>query len=143
MVRIGTIEEAYKVFMLIPELDRYLSFQELKEKLADNYLVVVAEHEGILIGFKLGYPVSTSEFYSWLGGVIPAYRNSGVAQTLLDFQEDWVKISGFKSMSVKSMNRFPSMLRLLIKNGYKIKSVENFGDSDKERIEFIKTLSRI
>jgi len=35
------------------------------------------------------------------------------------------------------------MLRLLIKNGYKIKSVENFGDSDKERIEFIKTLSRI
>jgi len=140
MVRIGTIEEAYKVFMLIPELDRYLSFQELKEKLADNYLVVVAEHEGILIGFKLGYPISTSEFYSWLGGVIPAYRNSGVAQTLLDFQEDWVKISGFKSMSVKSMNRFPSMLRLLIKNGYKIKSVENFGDSDKERIEFIKRL---
>ena len=132
MVRIGTIEEAYKVFMLIPELDRYLSFQELKEKLADNYLVVVAEHEGILIGFKLGYPVSTSEFYSWLGGVIPAYRNSGVAQTLLDFQEDWVKISGFKSMSVKSMNRFPSMLRLLIKNGYKIKIVENFGDSDRE-----------
>ena len=140
MVRIGTIEEAYKVFMLIPELDRYLSFQELKEKLADNYLVVVAEHEGILIGFKLGYPVSTSEFYSWLGGVIPAYRNSGVAQTLLDFQEDWVKISGFKSMSVKSMNRFPSMLRLLIKNGYKIKCVENFDDSDKERIEFIKRL---
>ena len=132
MVRIGTIEEVYKVFMLIPELDRYLSFQEMKEKLADNYLVVVAEHEGILIGFKLGYPVSTSEFYSWLGGVIPAYRNSGVAQTLLDFQEDWVKISGFKSMSVKSMNRFPSMLRLLIKNGYKIKIVENFGDSDRE-----------
>ena len=140
MVRIGTIEEAYKVFMLIPELDRYLSFQELKEKLADNYLVVVADHEGILIGFKLGYLISTSEFYSWLGGVIPAYRNSGVAQSLLDFQEDWVKISGFKSMSVKSMNRFPSMLRLLIKNGYKIKSVENFGDSDKERIEFIKRL---
>ena len=140
MVRIGTIEEAYKVFMLIPELDRYLSFQEMKEKLADNYLVVVADHEGILIGFKLGYPVSTSEFYSWLGGVIPAYRNSGVAQTLLDFQKDWVKISGFKSMSVKSMNRFPSMLRLLIKNGYKIKSVENFGDSDKDRIEFIKRL---
>jgi len=140
MIRIGTVEEAHKIFMLIPELDRYLSFQEMKEKLAGNYLVVVAEHEGILIGFKLGYPISTSEFYSWLGGVIPAYRNSGVAQSLLDFQEDWVRKSGFISISVKSMNRFPSMLRLLIKNGYRIKSVESFDDSEKERIQFIRRL---
>jgi ribosomal protein S18 acetylase RimI-like enzyme len=140
MIRVGTIEEAHKIFMVIPELDRYLSLSEMKEKLVGTHLVSIAENQGTLIGFKLGYQISEDEFYSWLGAVIPAYRNSGVAQSLLDFQEGWVIKSGFKSISVKSMNRFPSMLRLLIKNGYRIKSVENFDDAKKERIGFIKRL---
>lgn len=142
MIRIGTIEEAYEIFLNVPELDAYLSLQKMKERLADrDYLVAVAEHDGVLIGFKIGYKISDDEFYSWLGGVIPIHRQFGVAQTLLDFQESWVRNAGLKYISVKSMNRFPSMLRLLIKNGYKIKNIKFFDDPDNERIEFIKTLN--
>lgn len=140
MIRVGTVEEAYEVFLNIPELDRYLSLQEMKDKLSGVHLILVAEVEGLLVGFKVGHPKNNTEYYSWLGGVVPAYRHAGVAQELLSFQENWVKSSGFKCISVKSMNRFPSMLRLLIKNSYKIKEVEFFGDSERERIHFVKAL---
>ena len=143
MIRIGAVEEAYEVFLNIPELDRYLSLQEMKDKLSGEHLIIVAEIEAHLVGFKIGYQKNTSEYYSWLGGVIPFYRRSGIAQKLLDFQEDRVKRSGFDYISVKSMNRFPSMLRLLIKNSYKIKEVEFFGDSERERIHFVKALGEI
>lgn len=141
MIRIGTLEEAYKIFLKIPELEQYLSLDQMRARLACGYLVAVAEHEGVLVGFKIGYPQNNVEFYSWLGGVIPDYRHSGIAQKLLEFQEEWAKNSGFERINVKSMNRFPSMLRLLIKNGYKIMEVESFGCSERERIKFIKSIN--
>ena len=142
MIRIGTVEEAYEVFLNVPELDQYLSLQEMKERLNSEHLVIVAEVDQILVGFKIGYLESNVEFYSWLGGVVPKYRQAGVAQELLLFQEHWAKKLGIKNISVKSMNRFPSMLRMLIKNGYKIESVEFYGDSEKERINFVKPLEK-
>ena len=38
------------------------------------------------------------------------------------------------------MNRYPAMLRLLIRNGYQIRLVEHFGETARERIHFIKPL---
>jgi hypothetical protein len=38
------------------------------------------------------------------------------------------------------MNRYPAMLRLLIRNGYRICAVEHFGETARERIHFIKSL---
>lgn len=140
MIRAGTVEEAYEVFLKIPELDQYLSLQEMKERLSRPHLIIVAEIDQILVGFKIGYLKNNVEFYSWLGGVVPKYRQTGVAQELLLFQESWAGELGAKSISVKSMNRFPPMLRMLIKNGYKIQGVEFYGDSEKERINFVKQL---
>lgn len=140
MIRAGTVEEAYEVFLSVPELDQYLSLQEMKERLCGEHHIIVAEIDHILVGFKIGYLKDNAEFYSWLGGVLPKYRQTGVAQKLLLFQENWVRKLGVKSISVKSMNRFPSMLRMLIKNGYKIQGVEFYGDSEKERINFVKQL---
>lgn len=142
MVRVGTEEEAYEVFLKIPEFDQYLSLAEMKERLVGEYLVTVAEFEGRLVGFKIGYPKDNAEFYSWLGGVLPECRRSGVAQELLVFQENWVRELGFKTISVKSMNRFPSMLRMLIKNEYEIMEVDFYGDFENERIKFIKKLNK-
>jgi GNAT superfamily N-acetyltransferase len=127
--------------MHIPEFNHSLSLSEMNNKLANPYLVTIAEAEGKLAGFKVGYVTGASEFYSWLGGVLPQYRSHGIAQKLLEFQENWAISAGLKTIRVKSMNRFPSMLRLLIKNGYKIKSIENFGNKESERIEFIKVFS--
>ena len=140
MIRAGTVDEAYGVFLNVPELDQYLSLQQMKQRLCCEHLIIVAEVDQILVGFKIGYLKNNVELYSWLGGVVPGYRQTGVAQELLLFQESCVRKLGVKNISVKSMNRFPTMLRMLIKNGYQIESVEFYGDSEKERINFVKLL---
>ena len=77
------------------------------------------------------YPDSTA---GWVGFCL------GFAQELLEFQEAWASTRGFNEISVKSMNKLPSMLRFLIKNGYRIYNVDSFGDSEQERILFVKEL---
>lgn len=141
MIRIGSSVEAHKVFTRIPELDRYLSVEQLEKRLIGEYLILVAEVDEELVGFKIGYAESEQRFYSWLGGVLPSYRCQGIAQELLDFQETWALARGFREISVKSMNRFPSMLRFLIRNGYRVYDVESSGDTEHERILFVKKFS--
>lgn len=140
MIRVATIDEAYSVFVQIPEFGNYYPIEEVKRRLANGHRVLVAQSGQQLVGFKLGYPKTSEEFYSWLGGVLPAHRQGGTAQRLLEHQEAWVRREGFTRISVKSMNKFPSMLRLLIKNGYQITQVDRFGDPQKERLHFIKVL---
>ena len=79
-------------------------------------------------GFKLGYAPEKDTFYSWLGGVLPAYRRDGVAQALLEAQENWAKEKGYKSISVKTRNSFPAMLMMLVKNGYQVVELEKKGE---------------
>lgn len=59
--------------------------------------------------------------------MLPAHR-------LLDRQEVWAAEYGFPAVTVKSMNRYPAMLHLLIRNGYRIPAVEHFSDPALERI---------
>ena len=66
--------------------------------------------------------------------MLPAHR-------LLDRQEAWAAEYGCPAVTVKSMNRYPALLRLLIRNGYRIPAVEHFSDPALERIHFIKPLS--
>jgi GNAT superfamily N-acetyltransferase len=73
-------------------------------------------------------------------GVLPAHRKAGLAQRVLEAQEVWASAHGFAAVKVKSMNRYPAMLRLLIHNGYQIRLVEHFDDPTRERVHFIKRL---
>lgn len=140
MERIGTVEEAYEVFSIIPELDQYLSIDQMREKVIDGTLILVSEHLGQLVGFKIGYPLNDTDFYSWLGGVVPEKRNLGSAKRLLVLQEKLARERGFTSITVKSMNRFRSMLQMLIANGYDITGVDNYGHDEAERICFRKAI---
>lgn len=92
------------------------------------------------VGCKLGYAAEDGSLYSWLCRVLPAHRKTGLAQLLPEAQEAWASAHGFVAVTVKSMNRYPAMLRLLIRNGYHIRRVEYFGDRARERIHFIKPL---
>jgi len=139
MIRIGKVKQAYRVLSKIPELDRGLSAKEFASKVPNDSLILTFECENELAGFKIGYPLSDHEFYSWLGGVTIKYRNKGIAQQLLEYQESWVTNQGFLRISVKSTNRNPAMIRLLVRNGYKIKQVDSFG-KEEEKIHFLKVL---
>ncbi|MCG9965514.1 MAG: GNAT family N-acetyltransferase [Shewanella sp.] len=105
----------------IPELDRPLSSDSLTARLSGKTcLILLAYVEGELAGFKLGYEQEKGVFYSWLGGVASDFRRLGLAQSLLEYQEKWASNQGYNHIQVKTMNRFPAMLNLLIRNQYLI-----------------------
>ncbi|MGF1859522.1 N-acetyltransferase family protein [Photobacterium profundum] len=142
-VRQASLAEAIIVLNQISEFDHPETEDSLKQRLAGHTsLILVAEHEDRLVGVKIGYCLSESTFYSWIGGVAPAGRRMGVAQALLDAQEAWAAEQGYQEIKVKSRNCFPSMLRLLMRNSYLIEDIEKKGNMTDCRIYFSKLLTK-
>ncbi|WP_305420542.1 GNAT family N-acetyltransferase [Photobacterium leiognathi] len=124
-IREASVEEALEVLHRIVEFAAPISLAELTARLANkSALILVAENQQQLVGVKIGYALDKQVFYSWLGGVLPAGRGHGVAQVLLEAQEAWVIDQGYQQLTVKSRNRFPAMVRLLMRNGYLIEDIE-------------------
>ncbi|EED25782.1 acetyltransferase, gnat family [Vibrio sp. 16] len=136
------MEECVQVVEQITEFVHKETVESLSARLRDKprFLVQVAEEGEQLLGFKIGYQLDSQTFYSWFGGVSSLARNKGVAQRLLEIQEDWVAEQGYQYLKVKSRNQFPSMLRLLIKNGYLIENYEAREPLLESRIHFVKVL---
>lgn len=140
---IGTIEEVLAVDYEIPEFGSKMTKEKLANRLEKKAnLILIASHNGIPIAYKVGYEKAPHEFYSWLGGVVPAFRKLGVATVLREQQETWVLENGYRTISVKSMNKYPAMLQLLISSGYQIFGYEDNGSSENSKIQFIKQLNR-
>ncbi len=140
-VRQGTLEEALNIARQIKEFSQTTTRESLKQRLeGKSSLILVAEENQQLLGFKMGYRLDESTFYSWLGGVVVNARGKGIAQALLDEQEKWARDHNYQNITVKSRNQFPSMLRLLLRNDYLIDNYEKRDDPLASRIHFIKRL---
>lgn len=127
-IRKATLTEVLMVHNQIAELSAIAGSDYFAARIGDrNYLALAAESDGVLMGYKLGYWLSADVFYSWLGGVLPAYRKQGVAKQLLLEQERYIYEQGGAEIRVKSMNQFKSMLLLLIAQDYKITGTEMIG----------------
>lgn len=96
-----------------------------KERYASNpkLISVLAYDNETLVGFKIGYPYNETTFYSWIGGVLPKYRQQGIAHLLAEHQESLAKFQGFKILRTKSMNRFKPMMILNLKRGFNITNI--------------------
>ena len=141
LIREGTFEEVLQVVTSVTEFTNTETVESLAERIGDKkYLLLIAEKAGAILGFKIGYELDNSTFYSWLGGVVAGARNEGVAQTLLEAQEEWVSEQGYKTLKVKSRNQFPAMLRLLLRNDYLIENIDEKANIRESRIHFIKAL---
>ena len=130
----------YELYTRLPEFERPEPLEALGQRAGGRYLSLVYCENGEDLGFKLGYAVDDRQFYSWLGGVLPEGRGRGIAQALLEAQETWVAEQGFSEIRVKSMNRFPAMIRLLVRNGYFIDGVTPNADARLTKIHFVKGL---
>lgn len=143
-IEIGSPADIVVLSKQIPEFEQATTLELLQSRLDGVVgLILVAKYEGELVGYKVGYQLTEDTFYSWLGGVIPEYRKHGIATLLLNDQEKWVRNSGYKEIKVKSMNRFPSMLKLLILNGYEIVSVDKGVCGSEGKIVFLKRLEAL
>ena len=63
-----------------------------------------------------------------------------MAQALLEAQEARVIDQGYQQLTVKSRNRFPAMVRLLMLNGYLIEDIEKKEGVLDYRLHFRKAL---
>lgn len=118
----------------IPELNLAFDEDAATSLLARDGTLFLASLDGQFAGLKAGYDrYRDGNYYSWLGGVVPGCRRSGVAQALLDAQEAWVREAGYCGIYVKTRNRFVGMRILLARNGYEITGVE--APSDESRAE--------
>lgn len=138
---VGTIDEVLAVDTQIPEFDGRTTASKLRNRLAvKTHLILIASDGDKPIAYKIGYGISSTEFYSWLGGVAPKYRKQGVATALREQQELWAIDNAYTAISVKSMNRYTAMLQLLIASGYQISGYEDNGCVIRNKICFIKHL---
>lgn len=140
--RQGTLQECVRVVEQIDEFAHKETVESLAARIEGKarYLIQIAQEGEHLLGFKIGYQLEESTFYSWFGGVTPLARNKGVAQKLLEIQEQWVAEQGYLRLKVKSRNQFPAMLRLLIKNGYQVENFEHKQPLAESRIHFVKLM---
>jgi GNAT superfamily N-acetyltransferase len=97
--------------------------KKVQERLdtAPDLLVLIAQTEdGVQAGFKIGYRQDPDTYYSWLGGVLPEFRGTGIAAALMQHQHDWAKTHGYRFIQTKTLNRWRSMLILNLKSGFDV-----------------------
>lgn len=130
-----TSEMIEKCSTLVPEIqltDKYKT--RISDKSVFNF---IAEIDHQIAGFMIGYDDGGC-FYNYLFGVVPRFRNQGVGQHLFDHVEQWAHTNHYKGIRVQSRNKYPNMLRLLIKNKYKITAYIDRGHIDSSPIRFEK-----
>ncbi|MDP4982470.1 GNAT family N-acetyltransferase [Pseudoalteromonas tunicata] len=137
----GSITHMLEIELAIPEFTAPKTANDLARKLNNRQsLLLIAYHQAKPVAYKLGYQLNENTFYSWLGAVLPEFRGQGIAKQLLLAQESWVKAQGFMAIEVKSMNRFKTMLQMLIAHDYHIISCKPAQQSTEVKIRFRKQL---
>ncbi|MEL5546630.1 GNAT family N-acetyltransferase [Serratia nevei] len=143
IVRNATLEEIHRLYQRIPEFGSLHSLADLQRRIGiAPASLLIAEIDGQPAGFKLGYQQQETVFYSWLGGVLPAFRRHGVAQALLAEQERWAQAQaqGYRQLTVKTRNRFRAMLTMLLTHHYQIVQLEKKGEVADYRLLLEKNL---
>ncbi|QIZ78284.1 GNAT family N-acetyltransferase [Ferrimonas lipolytica] len=138
--RHGSIDEVVALSLQIPEFDNPYGADEYHRRLQEGrYLIQIAEVDGEAAGFYASYANSPQELYLWMSGVVPQFRGLKLASMLLEGLQHWAKQQGFERITVKSRNRYPAKLRLLLGNGFHIVELMKKGDSSLDyRIRFAK-----
>lgn len=100
--------------------------EKFELKLRDKTkIMLLAAYEGQkLAGFKLGYQLNKTRFYSWLGAVSPEYRNIGLSKELLLRQHEWCRENKYEVIETKTMNKWKTTLHLNIDCGFLITGTE-------------------
>ncbi|GAA4878595.1 GNAT family N-acetyltransferase [Ferrimonas pelagia] len=141
--RLGSMEEVVALSQQVPEFDQPYGLGVYQQRLAGvAHRILIAQLGDQAIGFNVSYARSAQELYVWMVGTLPEFRTLGSTQRLLDQQMQWGRAHGYQRLSVKSRNRYPAMLHLLLSNGFHIIDCEAKGDTSLDhRIHFSKPIT--
>jgi len=136
------LEDALLVSIQIPEFDAVYSKSEYENRLKDaKHLLLTAYVKNKPVGFKIGYETTSKQnFYSWMGGVLPKYRQLGIAAKLSEFQEQWATKAGYLRILVKTRNKHKAMIKLLQKRGFIQMGIIPYDPDEESRILYEKKL---
>lgn len=134
------IDDAVFLLTALPEFEDTPDANIIRQRIGTvPHLVLTAYLDHQPCGFKIGYE-REGHFYSWLGGVLPAYRRYGIAGRLADYQEAWAAEHGYSKIWMKTRNRFPDMLIMAVRRGFRITSVVPREDIREHRIVLEKSI---
>jgi GNAT superfamily N-acetyltransferase len=134
------LEDVMLVLSQIPEFEKTPDAGSIQSRLIDKpHLVLSARNDSGPRGFKIGYE-RDRKFYSWLGGVLPEYRNKGIASALASRQEEWAKNQGYTTIWMKTRNCFPEMLMMAIGRGFRIVGFDPRKEVGQHRIVLEKSI---
>lgn len=86
-----------------------------------HLLMLLAEVDDRPVGFKIGYRESRYVYYSAKGGVLPAYRRTGVARALMAAMIDRIRPFGYRRFAFDTFpNRHPGMTVLALMDGFQV-----------------------
>lgn len=71
-----------------------------------------------LVGFKAGYAMSQTKYYSWLGGVHEEFRRQGIASELMRLQHEWLRVRGFQVIETSANQENAFMAELNLRQGF-------------------------
>lgn len=96
--------------------------QIISKKDQPLFLFAVSPSREVL-GFKVGYLSSNTEFYSWTGGVHPSMRNCGIGSALIKRQHTLCHNKGIKKIQTKTKLHWEDMFKLNLKNGFEMTNI--------------------
>lgn len=88
-----------------------------------NPLIMVGSIDGEAAGFSLGFELKPTVFFSWLYGVLPAYRRAGIGAQLMEAVQAWALEHGYEHIRIECQNGHRPMLHMCISRGYNIVGV--------------------
>ncbi len=104
-------------------------------------LILIAYLDGKAVGYKVGHEQSSQIFYSWIGGVLPEYRNNKIARKLMDKQHQQAFKLGYQRIRTFTENRYKAMLILNLKCGFDVIGVYKSDHDEKQTIMLEKILA--
>ncbi|MGK0363981.1 MAG: ribosomal protein S18 acetylase RimI-like enzyme [Saprospiraceae bacterium] len=136
----GTIKEVVELSDLIPEFNKPHRAAEYEKRLSDvPHLILIAKINEKSAGFKVGYE-RNGYFYSWMGGVLPDFREKGVAKALLVEMENWARARNYPHLTFKTSNKMRTMLLFGLRCGFDIIDFEKREPDSESRIILRKKL---
>jgi len=142
IIKENCLEDAILASQQIPEFEYAYPKSDYENRFKNvKHLILTTYVNNKPIGFKIGYETPTKQnFYSWMGGVLPKYRLLGIAEKLMEYQEQWAAQAGYLRILVKTRTKCKAMIKLLQKNGFIQMGIIPYCPDEETRILYEKKL---
>jgi len=99
-----------------------------------------AESASELTAYKIGYAMTQTKYYSWLGGVHPDHRREGLASELMKRQHNWAAEQGYQLIETSANKENVAMARLNLSHGFTICGTR--AEPDRVQVLYLKILGK-